>query len=96
MTEIQNLIVALAISTFAIRLAGYALGDVMNRVPVLWRALSVFPGCLVVSLICVAIAEGGRDAMIAAIAAATVAIPSRNLVLTMVVGMGVMAWLQTH
>ena len=94
MTDAQILISALAAATIGFRLAGLTIGDALAHVPGVAKAFDLLPGCLIVSLICVAVAESGRAALLAAVVAIAVAVPSRSLVLTMIPGVGAYAMLQ--
>ena len=93
MSNIHALIAILAFATFAIRIGGVVAGDAIAQVPILSRVLDVLPGCLIVSLVTTAVVTGGWTTLLAASAALTVALPTRNLVLTMLAGMGTAALL---
>ena len=79
-------IVGLMIATFAIRLSGIVLGQRIPRDGAWATALNALPGCLLVSLVTVALLSGGPKEWTAAAIAAAVAIVSRNLPLTMAAG----------
>jgi branched chain amino acid efflux pump len=86
MTDAWLLITALAVATFAIRLAGILLGQRLPASGAWARALDALPGCLLVSLVSVALLSGGPKEWAAAAVAIVVAIATRSLPLTMVAG----------
>jgi uncharacterized membrane protein len=86
MTEPWLVIVGLAIATFAIRLAGILLGQRIPRAGGWASALNALPGCLLISLVAVALLSGGPKEWAAAVVATAVAIPTRSLPLTMAAG----------
>lgn len=92
MTETTWLIGLLAAGTFAMRYAGVVVG---RRLPAHgpWaRALNALPGCLILSLVTVMLAEAGRESLIGAVVAVAVAVASRSLPATMLAGMATV-WL---
>ena len=86
MTEPWLVIIGLAIATFAIRLSGILLGQRIPRHGGWASALNALPGCLLVSLVSVALLSGGPKEWIAAVVAIAAAILTRSLPLTMAVG----------
>jgi len=86
MTETWLVIGGLAIATFAIRLGGILLGQRLPRSGAWARALNALPGCLLVSLVAVALLSGGPKEWAAAALAVAAAVLTRSLPLTMVVG----------
>jgi uncharacterized membrane protein len=80
------LIVALAVATFAIRLCGVLLGQRLPQSGAWARGLNALPGCLLVSLVSVALLSGGPREWGAAAVSIAVAIATRSLPLTMVAG----------
>jgi uncharacterized membrane protein len=86
MAEPWLVIVGLSIATFAIRLSGILLGQRIPRDGGWARALNALPGCLLVSLVSVALLSGGPKEWAAAAVAIGVAIVTKSLPLTMVVG----------
>ncbi|MEO1649815.1 MAG: AzlD domain-containing protein [Pseudomonadota bacterium] len=76
-------IIALAMGTFAIRLAGVYVGQSLAKDGAIARGLNALPGCLIVSLVASSLAQGGLTEWLAAGAAAAVAIVTRSLPLTM-------------
>ena len=86
MSDAWLLIIALAVATFAIRLAGILLGQRLPTSGAWARALNALPGCLLVSLVAVALLSGGPKEWGAAAVAVCVAIVTRSLPLTMAVG----------
>lgn len=86
MTDQWLLIIALAVSTFAIRLTGYLLGAKLPATGAWAQAFKALPGCLIASLLAVIIAQGDTVLWIAASIALLVAILTRSLVFTMTLG----------
>ena len=80
------LIAGLAIGTFGIRLAGYALGARLPQEGPWARGLSALPGTLITALVALQLAGGGPAVWLAAGAALIAALVTRNLPLTMLVG----------
>ena len=86
MADVRIVVAALAVGTFAIRLAGLLVG---RRIPEdgAWaRGLRALPGCLVVALVSVSLLSGGPREWGAGVVAAAVAVASRSLPLTMASG----------
>ena len=92
MVEYLPVIGGLALGTFAIRTMGYLLGSTIpSRGP--WaNALKALPGCLIAALLSVILVQAGPAEWGAALLSLAVALGSRNLPLTMLVGVGA-AWL---
>jgi uncharacterized membrane protein len=86
MAESWLVILGLMIATFAIRISGILLGQRIPRDGAWAVALNALPGCLLVSLVSVALLAGGPREWTAAAIAAGVAIVTRNLPLTMAAG----------
>ena len=86
MTDTWAVIVALAIGTFAIRLAGVLVGQRIPNDGAWARGLRALPGCLIVSLVAVSLLSGGPREWAAGVLAVAVAIATRNLPLTMACG----------
>ncbi|MEL6690948.1 MAG: AzlD domain-containing protein [Pseudomonadota bacterium] len=82
------LIAVLSASTIGLRLVGYLAGSAMMARPFWRRVLDVFPGCLVTALVASALANGGPAHVIAALVALAAAIVTRNIIVTMLLGMG--------
>ena len=79
---------SLAAATFSLRLGGYLLG---RRLPAHggWAAgFRALPGTIIVALVTVILMQGGPAEWAAALVAAAVAVFSRSLPLTMIVGIG--------
>lgn len=95
MTESWTTILALAAGTYAIRIAGVLLGRRLPRTGFWARALEALPGCLIVSLVAVLLAQGGPREWAAGAAAALVALLTKNLPLTMIAGVGAVWVLRT-
>ncbi len=80
------MIAALAAGTFAIRFAGARLGQAIPTEGPMARALTALPGCLIVALVATSMLNAGwREATAGALALA-VAVATRNLPATMIVG----------
>lgn len=92
MTSTWPLIAALAVATFSIRLAGFLLGARMPTTGRWATAFNALPGCLIASLLTVILLQGSTVEWIAALIALLVAIATRNLPLTMAVGIATV-WL---
>ena len=90
-----TLIVPLALATFAIRFAGARFGArIPTRGP--WaRAMRALPGSLIVALVAVSLASGGVREWAAGGVAAVVALVTRSLPLTMIVGIAAI-WALRH
>lgn len=84
--EIWLVIFGLAVSTFAVRLAGVLLGQRIPNVGPSARALKTFPGCLILSLVLTSLFSTGVNEWVAAIACIFTSVFTRNLPLTMLVG----------
>lgn len=86
MADAWAVVAALAVGTFAIRLAGVLVG---RRIPEdgAWaRGLRALPGCLIVALVSVSLLSGGAREWAAGLVAAAVAVATRSLPLTMAGG----------
>jgi uncharacterized membrane protein len=95
MTEPWLVIGGLMTATFAIRLSGILLGQRIPRDGRWPRALNALPGCLLVSLVLVQVLSGGPREWIAAVVALAAAILTKNLPLTMAVGIASIWLLRT-
>lgn len=99
MTEVNGdtglVILALAAGTLVVRLLGVAIGQRLPSKGAWARALNALPGCLIVSLVSVILASGGRQEWIAGGIALAVAIVTRSLPLTMIVGIAAI-WTLRH
>jgi uncharacterized membrane protein len=95
MTEPWLVIVGLMVATFAIRLSGILLGQRIPRDGGWASALNALPGCLLVSLVSVALLSGGPKEWIAAAIAIATAIVTKSLPLTMGVGIAAIWALRT-
>jgi len=89
MDDIWWVIMALAGATFVIRMAGAVLGQRLPQQGSWARALTALPGCLIVALVSVSLLSGGPNEWIAGACAALTALMTRNLPLTMAVGIAV-------
>jgi uncharacterized membrane protein len=86
MAETWIVIAGLMVATFAIRVSGILLGQRIPRGGGWARALDALPGCLLVSLVCVALLSGGPREWAAGAVAVGVASATRNLPATMAAG----------
>ena len=91
MSEPVVLTLLLAAATFSTRYLGVVLGQHVPTTGPWARALNALPGCLIVSLVAVILAKGGPNEWIGAAIALGVAFATRNLPVTMVVGI-VVVW----
>jgi uncharacterized membrane protein len=92
MTDTWVVIFALTGATFATRLSGIVVGQRIPREGAWARALNALPGCLIASLVAVSLLSGSPREWFAGVAAASAAIMTRNLPLTMAVGIAAI-WL---
>ena len=92
---IWAVIAALAIGTFAIRLSGALLGQRLPSAGPWARALSALPGCLILAFVAASLAQGGPREWAAGALAAGVAIATRSLPLTMIIGVAAIWALRT-
>jgi uncharacterized membrane protein len=95
MSSAWLLIIALAVATFTIRLSGVLLGQRLPQSGAWARALNALPGCLLVSLVSVALLSGGPKEWGAAVVSIAVAIVTRSLPLTMLAGIAAIWALRT-
>ncbi len=79
----------LAVVTFSTRFLGVVLGQHLPESGPWTRALNALPGCLIVSLVTMMLVGGGPDEWIGAAVALGVALATRSLPLTMIVGIAV-------
>lgn len=86
MSEIWIVILGLTAATFGIRLSGVLLGQRIPQTGSWARALKALPGSLIVSLVCVGLLQGGPQEWLAGALALVTAIVTRNLPLTMAIG----------
>ena len=86
MTDAWLVIAGLTIATFTLRLSGILLGQRIPREGAWARALNALPGCLLVSLVSVALVSGGPKEWVAAAVAVVAANLTGSLPLTMAVG----------
>jgi len=89
------LILALAASTYSVRLIGLVAGQKITEYAPLKKALDTLPGCLLVALIASSLAEANNMTWIAASIALIVAILSNHVILTMILGFASLFLLQT-
>lgn len=86
MTEMPLVIGALAVATLSVRLLGVAVGRKLPQGGAWARALNALPGCLIVSLVVVMMLAGGPREWLAGLVALGVAVWTKNLPLTMGIG----------
>ena len=81
-------ILAMALATFLMRVAGYALMSRVTVTPLLQRMLDSLPGCVITATIVPAVARSGGPALAAIAAVIVVMAWRRNEFLAIAVGMG--------
>lgn len=86
----------LAVATFSARYLGVVLGQHIPESGPWTRALNALPGCLIVSLVTVMLVRGGPNEQVGAAVAFGVAFATRNLPLTMIVGIAVVWVLRSY
>lgn len=86
MTELWAVILGLAAGTFAARLGGVLIGQRLPKTGGWARALGALPGSLIIALVAMQVLSGGVIEWIAGALAAVTALATRNLILTMAVG----------
>jgi uncharacterized membrane protein len=96
MSDAVIITLLLAAATFSIRFLGVVLGRHVPATGPWARGLNALPGCLIVSLVAVLLARGGPEEWIGAAIALGVAFATRNLPVTMVVGIVVVWGLRTY
>lgn len=96
MSDPVLLTVLLAAATFSTRYLGVVLGQHVPTTGPWARALNALPGCLIVSLVAVILVRGGPNEWIGAAVALAVAFATRNLPLTMIVGIAVVWGLRNY
>ena len=89
MTDKTLVIAVMMIATLSVRLLGVFVGQQLPRHGPWARALNALPGCLIVSLVALMLASGGPREWLAGSLALLAAIATRNLPLTM--GVGILA-----
>jgi uncharacterized membrane protein len=95
MTETWFVILALTVGTFAIRLSGIFVGQMIPQQGPLASGLRALPGCLIISLVAVSLLSGGPNEWGAGLVALVVAVATRNLPITMASGIAAI-WLLRH
>lgn len=86
MADPLSVTLGLAVGTFAIRLGGYLLGSALPASGPWARGLNALPGCLIAALLAVLLVQAGPAEWTAAALCALVAMLTRSLPLTMLVG----------
>lgn len=86
MSDTWFVIAALAVCTFSIRLGGVLLGQRLPTTGAWSRALNALPGCLIIALVSTLVLSGGINEWVASALALGVALITRNLPLTMAIG----------
>ncbi len=94
MTEVWQVLAAVAALTLSIRLGGILMGQRLPRRGPWARGLRALPGCLIVALVCVLLSGGGPPEWLAGAIAAVAAFLSRNLLVTMLVGVAAVSFLR--
>jgi uncharacterized membrane protein len=87
--EVLITILGMAAVTFGIRLAGYLLADRLPSTGFVAAWLRHIPGAVLAAIVAPAIASGGWDGVVAAVATAVAFVATRNLFAAMVAGVGV-------
>lgn len=87
-------ILGLGAASFAIRLSGYVLALRLPRQGAWARGMEALPGCLIVALVALMMLKGGLVEWVAGAAALLVAARTRNLPVSMLAGMAVVAGLR--
>ena len=95
MSDIWILIIVLAIVTLAIRVLGVFVGQRLPQQGPWAKGLNALPGCLIVSLVTVLLVEGDLNEWVGALIALAVAVFTRSLPLTMIVGI-LSVWALRH
>lgn len=95
MDERVILILGLAVGTFSIRLAGYALGAKLPTSGAWPRAFAALPGCLIAALISVMLVRADAEEWGAASLALLCAVIARSVPITMLVGIGAVWFLRS-
>lgn len=88
-------ILGMALAAYATRAGGLWLMGFVKLSPRVEAWLRALPGAVMVALVAPEVVSGGIAAAVAALATVLVAIRSKNLLLAMVVGVG-MVWLLRH
>ncbi|MEM7047031.1 MAG: AzlD domain-containing protein [Pseudomonadota bacterium] len=89
--EILWTIAGLALGTYGLRVMGMLIGSRLAVYPRLQTALAFIPGCLIVALVSTSLALGSVSVWVIAAACVGVAILTKNLIATLVVGVGLSA-----
>jgi uncharacterized membrane protein len=88
-------ILGMALAAYATRAGGLWLIGFVKLSPQVEAWLRALPGAVMVALVAPEVVSGGIAAAVAALATVLVAVRSKNLLLAMVVGVG-MVWLLRH
>ena len=95
MTETWLVITVVAGLTLLIRVGGVLMGQRLPRHGPWARGLHALPGCLIVALVCVLLSGGSSDEWLAGVIAAAAAFISRNLLITMLIGVAAVSVLRS-
>ena len=79
-------IIGMGLVTYATRAGGLLLIGRVKMSPFVERWLSYIPGCVLLSIVAPSVSTGGVPDMLASLATLLVALRTRNLLLSMVVG----------
>lgn len=93
-TEIWLTILGLAVASYTIRLGGYLLALRLPQEGGWARGMEALPGCLIVALVALMMLNGGAIEWAAGVAVFLVAAKTRNLPISMLVGMVTVAALR--
>jgi uncharacterized membrane protein len=80
-----------ALVTYALRLGGLLLAEKLPRTIVFRAFMETLPGTILLSLVAPAVVEAGPLGGFAALATALCALKTRNLLVSMLAGMGIVA-----
>lgn len=95
MADSWLLICGLSLATLSIRLGGFLLGARLPDDGSWARALNALPGCLITALLTVILMQAGPDEWLAAALSLAIAVVTRSLPLTMLVGIAALSILRT-
>lgn len=93
-TEIWFTVIGLGIASFAIRLSGYFLALRLPQSGAWARGLEALPGCLIMALVALMMLKGGAIELLAGGVVLFVAAKTRNLPISMIVGVAAVAGLR--
>lgn len=92
--DIWLMIIGLATATFTIRLSGYLVALHLPKEGAWAKGMEALPGCLIVALVALMILKGGPVEWLGGALVLAVAAKTRNLPISMVTGIAVVAGLR--